>query len=520
MVGHHQFVAQVQLDQELQVKSMQETIGQPVRYIADWLHQHAMGHPNHVAIVSPDASWTYTELYDAACEYAASLRKLGVGKGQRVAVLVKRGPLYALMLHALMQLDAVIVPLNWRLAGPELAKQVEDCGAILLLHDEDAAPLAAQLTARWSPTHGVHLIERLPRTAAERVARTDVDLARPHAIIYTSGTTGLSKGAVITYQNHFWGAMASAMQLGLNLEDKWLVPMPLFHVGGMAVLMRSLIYGTTVVIHNGFDEAAVNRALDEEGITLVSVVPAMLTRMLAVRTERYPDTLRSVLLGGSAAPRSLLERAHALSVPVNQSYGMTETNTQATTLQSRDALRKVGSSGKPLANMRVRIESPEGLTVQAGIEGEIAVQGPTVIMGYHNRPDANAKSFRDGWFYTGDIGVFDEEGYLYVLDRRADLIVSGGENVYPAEIESVLTAHEAIVEAAVVGQPSETWGQVPVAFVVKQGDMHVSGEELRAYCRQSLAGYKVPAAFHFVERLPRNASGKLLRRQLKERLSP
>ncbi|WAH38790.1 o-succinylbenzoate--CoA ligase [Alicyclobacillus dauci] len=490
---------------------------QPVRYIPDWLTTRATQHPQQVAIVSPDGSLTYQALYDAACSYAASLCKLGVTEGQRVAVLTKKGQRYAVMLHALMQLNAITVPLNWRLTGAELAPQMEDCGCVLLLYDEDATSLAADIMEHCKPDLGARQIEQLEVTA-DRVSRDDVDLCRTHAIIYTSGTTGRPKGAMITYQNHWWGAMASAMQLGLSINDKWLVPMPLFHVGGMAVLIRSLIYGTTVVIHNGFDERAVNRAIEDEGITLVSVVPAMLQRMLRERTRPYPTTLRTVLLGGSAAPKALLEQALSLSVPVNQSYGMTETNTQATTLQSYDALRKVGSSGKPLPITRVAIAAASGLTTAPHVEGEIVVKGPTVIAGYYNRPDANEMTFRDGWLYTGDIGVLDDEGYLYVLDRRSDLIVSGGENVYPAEIESVLSQHPAVLESAVVGQANEEWGQVPIAFVVLQPDAQASADDLRAHCRNRLAGYKVPKDVHFVSSLPRNASGKLLRRALREQV--
>lgn len=494
---------------------MSQAGGQPVRFLPDWLGQRALHNPTQIAIESPNGTWTYKALYDAACQYAASLRNLGIERGERVAVLTKRGDLYALVLHALIQLDAVIVPLNWRLTGSELAMQVSDSGSIAVLYDQDAAALANSL--REHTDIRTVAIDDL-HAGAERLFRIEVDLLAPHAIIYTSGTTGVSKGAVISYQNHYWGAMASALQLGLRIDDKWLVPMPLFHVGGMAVLIRSVIYGTTVVIQNGFREEEVNRALDEERITLLSVVPAMLSRMLADRSHSYPASLRSILLGGSSVPKALLERAHELAVPINQSYGMTETNTQATTLQSHDALRKLGSSGKPLPNTEVRIACDHGLTMQPGVEGEIVVRGPTVIQGYYQRPEANEKSFQDGWFYTGDIGVFDDEGYLYVLDRRADLIVSGGENVYPAEVESVLSQAPGVREAAVVGRSDAVWGQVPVAFVVANGDVRLSSSALEDFCASRLARYKVPKAFMMVDSLPRNASGKLLRRVLKEQL--
>lgn len=497
---------------------MFEERAKPVHTLPDWLAQHAERRPAQVAIESAEGTLTYEALFEDVSRCAASLRRAGIRPDLRVAVMVKSNVTYARLMHALMQLDAVLVPLNWRLTAAELAQQTADCQAVMLLFDDGCQALAEHIARIYHFDLGAVHSDDI-RTDQGRVAREHVELTRPHAIIYTSGTTGAAKGAVISYQNHWWGAMASAMQLGLDVHDKWLVPMPLFHVGGLAVLMRSLIYGTTVVLHDGFDEYAVNQALDESNITLVSVVPVMLQRMLERRQTAYPSTLRTVLLGGSAAPKALLEQAYALGVPVNQSYGMTETNTQATTLQSVDALRKIGSSGKPLGNTRIAIVGPDGLTMAPQIEGEIAVSGPTVIAGYFNRPDANAKSFRDGWFYTGDIGVLDDEGYLYVLDRRADLIVSGGENVYPAEVESVLMQCESVLEAGVVGKPDETWGQVPVAFVVLRQDLAVTAEALRDACRIRLAGYKVPTAFYFVDALPRNASGKLLRRALREKVT-
>lgn len=492
---------------------------QPVRQIPDWLAQRAQHTPHKLAIMSPQVHFTYEQLYDAACQYAASLRTLGVQAGDRVAVLMQSAVDYAVLFHALMQAGVVVVPLNWRLTGAELAAQLADCRPARVIYDARVASLAVASLALVDPPIAAIAFESLVRDDT-RISRASIDLVAPHAIIYTSGTTGAAKGAVLTYQNHWWGAMASAMQLGLDGADRWLVPMPLFHVGGMGVLVRSVIYGTTVVIHDGFAEDEVNRAIDDDAITLVSVVPAMLRRMLDRRQQPYPQTLRSVLLGGSAAPRALLMRAHELSVPINQSYGMTETNTQATTLTAKDALRKVGSSGKPLANLRLAIAGPTGLTTHAGIEGEIVVQGPTVIQGYLNRPDANANSFRDGWFYTGDIGVLDEEGYLYVLDRRSDLIVSGGENIYPAEIESVLSEADGVAEVAVVGRPDDKWGHVPVAFIVPTPGDLVDQSAVIEHCRARLAAYKVPKAVYVLDALPRNASGKLLRRALKERLLP
>ncbi|WP_067621772.1 o-succinylbenzoate--CoA ligase [Alicyclobacillus acidiphilus] len=499
--------------------------------LPDWLQSQANRRPHQQAIVSPDGAMTYDELMHAASNCAASLYDRGIRAGHRVAVAAKSSLLHTLALHALIQLGAVIVPLNWRLSPEELAFQLGDSQARALMYDDGARELADRIIKAFGRDIGAIAIDEHRRSQTTALAsgplasapwrRESIQLSETHAIVYTSGTTGRPKGAMITYGNHWFSAMASVLQLGFDLEERWLVPMPLFHVGGMGVLMRSLIYGTTVVAHNGFDVERVNRALDEDGITIASLVPAMLSRLLEHREVPYPKTLRSILLGGSAAPRGLLERALTLGVPVNQSYGMTETNTQVVTLMSHDALRKLGSSGKPLANVSIAIADKDGVpTTEPDIEGEILVRGPSVIAGYLNRPDANEQAFRGGWFHTGDIGRLDDEGYLYVLDRRSDLIVSGGENIYPAEVESAIGKLEAVVEAAVVARDDDTWGQVPVAFVVIRGDRPLDLDALKMswtkQLRERLAHYKVPKAFFIVDELPRNASGKLLRRELRE----
>ncbi|OFW77620.1 MAG: o-succinylbenzoate--CoA ligase [Alicyclobacillus sp. RIFOXYA1_FULL_53_8] len=347
-----------------------------------------------------------------------------------------------------------------------------------------------------------------------------IDLQHPLAVIYTSGTTGYPKGTVLTYGNFWWSAIASALQSGLQKHDKWLVPMPLFHVGGLSVLMRSVIYGTTAVIQDRFDAEQVNRTLDEQEITLLSVVPTMLARMLEERQGRaYPGRLRLVLLGGSSAPRALLEECARLGLPVAQSYGLTEACSQVATLAPKDGLRKLGSSGMALFPTQVRILDGEN-GPDANEIGEIAVRGPTVSSGYLNRPEDNAARFRNGWFLTGDIGYLDEEGYLFVIDRRNDLIVSGGENVYPAEVEAVLLRQVGILEAGVVGTEHSLWGQVPVAVIRLSEGTSISDAELEEHCRHYLAGYKVPKEFLRIDSpLPRNASGKLLRRDLRVRVS-
>ncbi len=484
-----------------------------------------------LAVIAPGACWTFADLAREAVGWAGRLRALGIGPGDRVALLMGNSATFVALVHAIQQCDAVLVPLNWRLAAPELAGQLADCGAGLLLHDAPrataalaataAVPGVARYTLDRPSTDSPTLADIAPQPQyATRNTQYAINLDQVQAIIYTSGTTGQPKGAMLTYGNAWWSAVGSALNLGTHRDDRWLVCLPLFHVGGLSILWRSVIYGVPAIIHDGFDPAAVNEEIDANGVTVVSVVSAMLARMLDARGDQpYPPSLRAVLVGGGPVPQPLLERCAALGVPVVQTYGLTETASQAATLAPADALRKRGSAGKPLLPTQIRIAGPDG-DAAAGTVGEILVQGPTVTPGYWNRPAATATALRDGWLHTGDLGYRDAEGYLYVVDRRDDLIISGGENVYPAEVEAVLSAHPAVAEAGVVGAPDARWGQVVHAAVVLRPGQRVTAEALRAWCRARLAGYKVPAALVFMDELPRNATGKLLRRALRPQLDP
>jgi O-succinylbenzoic acid--CoA ligase len=425
-------------------------------------------------LLGPDAeAVTFADLdrrVDAAC---GALQRLGVQTDQHVGLRAPNSVDFVVNVHALMRLGAVLVPINTRLTPPEVDWQRADADLRLVLGEGD-------LVGDDTPP-----LER------------DFDLDAVHSIVYTSGTTGRPKGALLTYGNHWWSAIASALNLGTLASDRWLACLPLFHVGGLAILLRSVIYGIPAVVHTRFDPVQVNQAIDRDGITIVSVVSTMLERMLEQRGEQhYPSTLRCVLLGGGPAPLPLLERAVHMGVPVVQSYGLTEAASQVATLAPEDARRKVGSAGKPLMGTRLRIEP----------DGEILVSGPTVSPGYlHQAP-------REGWLRTGDLGYLDDDGYLYVLDRRDDLIVSGGENVYPAEVEAVLLAHPAVDEAGVFGVADAEWGQVVNAAVKLR--QSVTTDELQAFCRARLAGYKVPRRIAVMDALPRNAAGKLVRREL------
>jgi O-succinylbenzoic acid--CoA ligase len=293
-----------------------------------------------------------------------------------------------------------------------------------------------------------------------------------------------------------------------------LAVLPLFHVGGMSILWRSVIYGIPAMVHDSFDPQAVNRAIDEQGVTIVSVVATMLQRMLDARNDcPYPPTLRCVLVGGGPVPQPLLERCAKLNVPVLQTYGMTETASQVATLAPELALAKLGSAGKPLFPTGLKIMT-EGKVLLPGEVGEIVVRGAVVSPGYFKREAETRKAWQKGWFHTGDLGRLDEEGFLYVVDRRTDLIISGGENVYPAEVEAVLLAHPAVEEAGVYARADDRWGQVPVAAVKLREGKTITETELILWCQSRLARYKVPRQIEFRDNLPRNAAGKLVRRLL------
>ena len=490
--------------------------------VPDWLRHRADAMPGALAVMREDGdAWTFAELNSRAALLAARLRRLGVTEDSRVALLMGNSRRYVEVVHALIKLGATLVPLNTRLTAVELAWQLRDVRADLLLDDErnrETAVAASSAAAipRWGlgAGAGARLLDAVE--PGEPPEERRIDLERIHAIIYTSGTTGQPKGVRLTYGNHWWSAIGSALNLGLHAGDRWLAVLPLFHVGGLAILLRGVIYGIPVVVHQRFDPAAVNHAIDRQAITIVSVVATMLDRLLEQRGEQpFPAALRAVLLGGGPAPRPLLERCARLGVPVIQTYGMTETASQAATLAPADALRKLGSAGKPLLPLQIGIRHDGGAAPPL-TPGEIVVRGPSVTPGYDSRPEATAAAIRDGWLHTGDLGYLDEEGYLFVLDRRDDLIISGGENVYPAEVEAALLAHPAVADAGVIGLSDPHWGQRVAAVVVLLPRAAVTAEELIDFCRTRLAGYKVPVEIRFRPELPRNAAGKLMRHALRE----
>ena len=499
-----------------------------------WLAERARVTPEAIALEDQGERISYEALAMRAGAIAAELDTRGLVPGDILALLVDDRRIMAEWVHGAFWRGLVLLPLHLRLTRDELAFQLRDAGARALVHDGGARQAVVdQLTRRLREARIA-----LPSFEAPRIGVTHPTMeaapaapARPGAhetplaILYTSGTSGRPKGAVLTRGNFESSAVASAFQLGIHPEDRWLVCMPLYHIGGLSILIRSCLYGTTAVLEAGFDTARVNARLDRGDIHMVSLVPTMLLRLLDARNDApFSSSLRCVLLGGAATPRSLLERARRAGVPVAPTYGLTEATSQVATraphlmakappFPMEPANEPVGGL-RPLLGTRIRILDDAGRECGVGETGEIVVSGPTVMARYWKRSAQTAATLRDGWLRTGDLGRLDASGGLTVIDRRSDLIVSGAENVYPAEVEAALGAHPDVAEVGVRGVEDADFGHRPAAWVVLHQGATSDADTLASFCREHLAGYKVPVRFHLCDQLPRTASGKLLRRKL------
>ncbi|MFC4410293.1 o-succinylbenzoate--CoA ligase [Chungangia koreensis] len=475
----------------------------------NWLVQRAKLTPDRIGLSFENIEWTFKEILEEALLQAGCLLTAGVKKESRVAILSSSHPQLVFGIHACLQLSAELVMLNERLSESEIHYQISDADPDFVLVDskyKDKVIGTGKPILSW---------DELKELRPEEVK---VELEWPSdrtiTIMYTSGTTGFPKGVRQTVENHTTSATGSAFNMGVSPDDVWLCTSPIFHISGFSILVRSLLYGMRVRLYQKFDLAPIVDELTAGEITRMSVVAVTLERILSElerREEKVHPNFKTMLAGGGPIPSDYLNRAFAKGIPVLQTYGMTETSSQAATLAPEDAIRKLGSSGKPLFLTHIRIDGAAG----PNVEGEICVRGGNVTPGYVGRNEERPAQI-DGWLHTGDIGYIDEEGYLYVVDRRSDLIISGGENIYPAEVENALVKHPNVREAGVCGVDDTEWGQVPAAFVVL--NCEVREEELMDFARTVLAGYKVPKAIKIVNELPRNASNKLMRRRLTEYL--
>jgi acyl-CoA synthetase (AMP-forming)/AMP-acid ligase II len=475
-------------------------------------------HPERPALVFDGDALTHDELHARARRLAAVLAAAGIGRGDRVALLLHNGFEFVESLLACHHLGAVAVPVNFRLAGDEIAYILGDSGAIALISGLPAAGL---------PDVGLRLDvgssyeDRRDAAAAhpEPAALREDDAA---LMCYTSGTTGRPKGAVLTHGALVASTLSWIHEMRAGEDDVWLSGQPLFHIGGINGLLPFLVLGATSIVtpSGSFDAAASIDLIERHAVTMCIFVP---TQWEAIcRADRVQgmdrERLRVAMWGASPAPRPTLELMAATfpGADIVSAYGQTEMSGATTLLKGPDATRKMGSVGRPMLGVELRVVDDELRDAGPGDVGEVVYRGPTVMAGYHADDAATTEAFAGDWFHSGDLATLDDEGYLWLVDRKKDLIVSGGENVYPAEVERVLREHPAVADVAVVGVPHPRWVETPLAFVVPAPGASVDEEELIAHCRDRLAGYKKPSAIVAVDELPRNAGGKVLKRSLRE----
>lgn len=473
-----------------------------MRYSPDWLHHQAELHPHRLALMSPDGEWTFRALDFEVGQWAANLQALGIGPGTRVAYRMRANANQVRLVHALTRVGAVLVPLNTRLTEQELAPILDNAQPSAIF--DEAQALTHDGAVNLGLKHLVH-----PRSP---IYESSLDFDALHAIIYTSGTTGQPKGVEITVGNQWHSALGFALNAGLAHDDAWLHVMPLFHVGGLTILFRSVIHGSTIVLAPRFDAESTYTLLHEHKITLVSFVPTMVHRLLQLRRPA-PKTLRLALLGGAPAHPSLIKEAHDWGYPVVPTFGMTETCSQIVTMEVDQVLARPTSSGHANLPTIVKIRGDNEF-VGPGTAGEIWVQGPTVARGYWHNAKATQDVFVDGWLKTGDWGYLDAEGYLTVTDRIKDVIIRGGENIYPSEVQAQLLSHPAIDDAAVFALADRQWGQIVAAAVVSH--LPKRPADLKDFLSKRLASYKMPSIYFRVTAIERNASGKTLRVRLQE----
>lgn len=496
------------------------------------LAHHARRAPERLLARCEDESVTYGEMEERTAALAAGLRDRGVGAGDVVGLLAYNCIEFLETIFAVNHLGAIAMPINWRLAAPEVRYILEHADARALVADADLASLAddaiAGMTAAPvricttapSPPGWVPLAEL--RTSSRAAPRTPVAGDGIHRLMYTSGTTGRPKGVMITHANLAWKNLAHLVEFGFTSADLGLACGPLYHVGALDLTTTTLVAaGASTIIHRAFDAAAVVDEIERSRVTAVWLAPAMVNAIMALPDVERRDlaSVRVIINGGEKMPIPLIERLRRTfpSAWIADAYGLTETVSGDTFLDPDSLVTKLGSVGRPCLYLDLDIWDDEGRSVAPGERGEIVLRGPKVFAGYWRDPDATAAAFAGGWFHTGDIGVRDEDGYLFIVDRLKDMIVSGGENIAGSEVERVLYEHAAVLEAAVVARPDERWGEVPVAFVALREGAAATADELIAHCRANLARFKVPATITFVAELPRNPSGKVLKRDLRTR---
>jgi acyl-CoA synthetase (AMP-forming)/AMP-acid ligase II len=489
--------------------------------IGSWTTRRARMSPDRTAVVAAGREWTYRQLHVRSTGFAHALTRLGIGGGDRVAFLGPNHPVFLEVLFGTGQLGAIFVPLNARLTPAELAYILGDCGARVLVHSPEHKETAEALRSVVPNVFDLDTYETLLAGAPDGAPELDepVDQDDVAVIMYTSGTTGQPKGASLTHANIHWNSFNVLIDVDLAGDEVTLVNAPMFHVAALnQTVLPTLLKGGTVVLMSAFDPARTLELIAELRVTYLFGVPAMFQAIAAA--PRWVDadlsSVRSMICGGAPVPEQLISIYQQRGLTFLQGYGLTESAPSALFLRAAESRRKAGSAGTPCFFTDVRVVDPDGADVEAGTPGEVLLHGPNVMPGYWEKPgDTSAVLSADGWLRTGDVAVADDEGYLYIRDRIKDLIISGGENIYPAEVEGAIHDHPAVADCAVIGVTDERWGEVGRAVVVLREDAAVESAQLLDFLSDRIARFKVPKSVVFAESLPRTASGKLLKSRLR-----
>jgi fatty-acyl-CoA synthase len=499
--------------------------------IGSWLTKRALLTPDKEAVVEAERRLNYKQLNRRVNRLASALQASGLQLGDRISILSYNCIEFVEVIMAAAKLGLILVPLNWRLTPTELAFNLSDSGAETLFFDADlveladgvkgATPLKRFIVFGEKQISQAQAYESLlsEQTESEPETKPLPNLDTPHIIMYTAGTTGKPKGAILSQGASFWNAVNLNVALDFTSGDRNLLVLPMFHIGGIGLFTLPMLYdGGTVVIQRTFDPVKTLALLEEEKITLFFGVPAIFLALI-----QHPQfdagafkNVRLVMSGGAPLPVSLVKQYHEAGIVLQQGFGMSEAAPSIATLAKELALKKAGSIGRALMHLEARIVDDHMNVVPTGGVGELVIRGPNLLQGYWNRPEATEEAFAGGWFHTGDLARMDADGELYIVERKKDMFISGGENVYPAEIEKVLYEHRAVHMCAVVGVPDDKWGEVGVAFVVLKPEVAVTPEELLQHLRDNLAGYKVPKGVKVVESLPISGAGKILKRELRD----
>ncbi|MEL0093405.1 MAG: long-chain fatty acid--CoA ligase, partial [Pseudomonadales bacterium] len=502
--------------------------------IGDFLTRRAAVTPEREAYVDPQTGLrlTFSALNERVNQLANALASAGVNPGDRVALCLMNSVEFIESFLAIAKMGGVVVPLNWRLVADELEFIIKDSGAQTLLYGQEFQSVVADLQGRGDKTDVVRWIEsgdverRLDFSEHYDAFRHQGAVSEPQLgatgddllfIMYTSGTTGLPKGVVHSHTTVFWAILTFEASCDLRDGDRYLVALPLFHVGALTPVALNVYRGVTSVVMREFDPAKAWALIKDENITTTLLVPAMLNFMIQVPADQiHAEQLRWIQSGAAPVPVSLIEQYAGMQIEIHQIYGLTESCGPACVIGADNALKKVGSTGKAFFHTEVRVVDEDGSDVTPGEQGEVWVRGGHIMLEYWHRPDATADTItQDRWLRTGDVATVDDEGFVFIQDRIKDMIISGGENVYPAEIENVLISHPDIVEVAVIGQPSEKWGESPFAVVVSKNSS-LNEAAVLEHCDGKLARFKLPKGAAFIDVIPRNANGKVLKRVLRE----